>query len=159
MTTIVLTGNVEQKLASLMFALQSNNLLAFLTTQVEPFLIERASRRFATEGDDVTGVWAPLKPATQAIRASENYGAAHPINVRTGELARFITGSPFKKEVDSTGASLTFPERQPSGKLGKKFKGAQQGEGRAPARPVIGLGATDLGFVMGELETYIRLSV
>jgi hypothetical protein len=57
------------------------------------YLVQRASDRFANEGDDASGPWAPLSNATEAIRASRGFPPAHPINVRTHDLQRFILGS------------------------------------------------------------------
>jgi hypothetical protein len=49
------------------------------------------ARAFATEGASTGAPWAPLAPATQAQRAAQGFGAAHPILKRHGTLERALT--------------------------------------------------------------------
>lgn len=127
----------------------------FLGAEVAPYLKHRAKTRFAQEGDDVTGGWAPLKEATQTIRASQGYGAAHPINKRTGELERYITGDANEK-IHPWGASLTLPGSAPAGDLVDKLRTAQAGDTRAVPRPVLGMNWQDMGAVLFLLADYVE---
>lgn len=159
MTEVILTidpGETEVVLDKLSVLLEPTSLGAWLENVVNRQLQDRAKNRFTKEGDDVTGKWAPLTDATQDIRASLNYGPAHPINVRTGELKAFIEGNPGRITYDELGTTLTIPGDQPTGALNDKFMGAQQGEGRAPARPVLSLNSKDMAAAVTALEAYIR---
>lgn len=157
---VVITGNVSRKLGRLQRVLSPASIGAFLTTSAEQYLHNRAAQRFAHEGDDAVGQWQQLAFATQNIRSSQGFGAAHPINVRTGRLRDFIVNAPGSLQIDPTGAMLTLPGSQPSGELGEKFQTAQQGKPpRTPARPVLAMSATDLAGVMSLLEVFIRSGV
>lgn len=130
----------------------------FLHNRVDPYMRERLEARFRLEGDDVTGPWEPLKQATQDIRSSLGYGAAHPINVRTGELEAYITGSPSGVVYDGIGAVMTMPGSVPQDpELRTKVRTAQRGkvDPRTPARPVMGMNEQDLAVVMTDLALYI----
>lgn len=156
---IVIEGNASRNMARLATVLTPPSLALFLSETVDRYLISRISERFNSEGDDAVGKWAPLAPATQKIRASRGYGAAHPINVRTGELRRFVEGASNRLiSEDPTGAMLSRPSRA-SGRVREKLAGAQQGEFPAPPRPVLGLSMTDMAFTMTALEAYIRAGV
>lgn len=138
--------------------------LVFLTGKVGPYLTVRAKNRFASEGDDVTGAWAPLKDATERIRASGRamqlwtVGDSHPINRRTGELERYITGGNLYAYPTSVGASLQFPK--PSGKksIREKMRTAQRGKAspNTVPRPVLGLNSQDGLFMLAALAGIIK---
>jgi hypothetical protein len=132
-------------------------LAGWLHIMVGPYLRERAQDRFTSEGDDVSGKWLPLSPATVHIRESMGFNGEHPINVRTSELEQYIVGTSDAVAATALGAVLTWPG-QPSGGgiLGRKLSTAQSGEGRTPARPVIGLNERDLMFVLSALTVFIN---
>ena len=96
---------------------------------------------------------------------SQNYGPAHPINHRTGELEAYITGSPHLLEVTPYGASLTMPGTEPTGELKRKVRVAQAGDpgsatnGLTPPRPVIGVNEKDLLFVLTSMQSFIERAV
>lgn len=133
----------------------------FLQTQVVPWLQERAQRRFASEGDDASGAWAPLAPATVAIRARGywNVGPEHPINVRTGELENYITQGTSGNNgmrLSAEEISVDYPGTPPTGVLADKVLHAQQGmSGKLsyPARPVLAFSTID------QVEILHRLSI
>jgi hypothetical protein len=137
---------------------------AMLTGVVAPYLSERAEARFANEGDDVVGRWAPLLPATQAARASGRanqqwtVGDAHPINQRTHELHDYITGGHDPAYPHSLGATLAFPQISPTSRRGivEKMKTAQLGKHDTVPRPVLGLNEQDLGFVLTAIAFHIK---
>lgn len=152
---IVNDKNLQSTLTALNTALTPAAIAVFLGGPVDEHMQERHQTRFASEGDEVTGPWAPLKPATQAIRESMGYGAAHPINVRTGDLEHHIT-DPGRTMVHPWGASLTFPGAPNTDSLEDKLRTAQQGDERTVPRPVLGLGTSDLMFVLTTLARYIE---
>lgn len=148
-------GDVEALLSRLDVLLSPAALAEFfLGGMVEPYLLSRIENRFEEEGDDVTGGWAPLREATQAIRASQGFGAAHPINRRTGEMLQFLMHG-AKNTPTAYGASLQIPDREPMGELFDKIQTAQMGKERTVPRPVLGMNLTDLSVVMMELEKYL----
>ena len=151
--------SVEAMLLRVEAALSPTGMSAFLRAEVGVFLQERAKSRFASEGDPaVGGAWLPLAPATQAIRASGewNVGPAHPINVRTGELERYITGDEGITIPSGLGATLQYPAAPPTGAVARKVETAQRGMGKTPARPVLGVDATDMLFVLTRLAFFVQ---
>jgi hypothetical protein len=134
-------------------------MLEVLALEVTPYLQNRARARFEMEGDDVSGPWAPLTDATVAIRESAGFPGDHPINVRTGEMERFITGSrpTFAANPD---AMMIFPGQDPVGKTYYKVQVAQKGTDvpPTPARPVIGIDEADLAYVLATIADEISLA-
>lgn len=136
----------------------------FFVGTLTPYLRQRAERRFAGEGDDVVGRWAPLKPATLSIRQSgidsgDFFGisAAHPINVRTHDLEDYIVGG--RGDIFHTGASsgVVYPQVRTPKRMKKKLETAQGGrlKPKTVARPVLGVNATDLFFTVSALAIHI----
>lgn len=156
---IEVVGDAPLMLAKLSTILSSGSIAVWLDTEVDPILHERAAQRFKEEGDDASGAWASLSDATESIRESQGYGAAHPINVRSGELQSYIEDTQGRTVVDPAGATLSYPGDSPTGQVWAKLEGAQLGEGRAPARPVLAVSETDQALVVGSLEAYIRAGV
>lgn len=136
----------------------SDGLALFLGTVVGPYLQERAQARFQNEGDDVTGPWLPLSPATVSIREATGHPGEHPINRRTGELEEWVTqGDTFAYPVGA-GATLKYPGRDASGTLKSKVETAQRGKKSplTPPRPVLGVNETDLLFITAALHAAIE---
>lgn len=151
---------VERMLRSLDTALNPVAIAGFLSGVVDPYLRGRAGSRFRNEGDDVVGKWMPLREATQTIRADLGYGAAHPINKRTGELEDYIVNSPNSLNIHPWGASLTLPGKAPSNsELRKKVVTAQAGMDRTVPRPVLGMNERDLTFVLLALAESVKKAV
>lgn len=137
----------------------AEGLATFLGTTVGPYLRERAEDRFAMEGDDVTGPWAPLSDVTVAIREGTGFPGAHPINRRTGELEEWVTqGNYFAYPVGPDMASLRFPGSDPSPSVKRKLDTAQRGKTSptTPPRPVLGVNEKDLLFVTAALHAAIE---
>src|SRR3954453_12601525 len=84
---------------------------AWLAADIGPYLAKRAGERFAQEGDDVVGAWAPLKPATVAIRQFSNYPVSgeHPINRRSGELENWVVQGGWRAYPTNYGAAMQYP--------------------------------------------------
>ena len=157
---------------SIEFDLEDDNViqnLKYLTERVGPqleqfmqddlaeYLRNRAQSRFANEGDDAVGAWAPLKPATETRRSAKGYSPAHPINVRSGDLKSYITGNNGTVTGGLADWLLTWPDAPPSGELDEKTRTAQMGKifPSTVARPVIGLGQTDVRDIEDALEKFI----
>lgn len=165
--TLRVTGDVERKLAMLDTALSPVGLAAWLGVTVTPYLRQRIAARFAAEGDDVSGGWLPLAEATREIRSAAGFGAAGPINRRTGELENYLTSTPDLLTIDGLGATLTYPGRGASGELADKMRTAQEGGAykggvkgsNAPARPVLGMNERDTIFALEALAVYIKEAV
>lgn len=148
-----------------------HGLLSDLQSKLDPFhmgtflhglMVPHLNRSFKAGFDserapDGSG-WAPLTDATVQIRKDAGFGGAHPINVRGGELERYITQSSGTIVTTGTDAILKYPSERgvPSGSLGKKVRGAQKGEGKAPPRPVLGLNEADLAFLLAGLMGYVQ---
>lgn len=152
--------DVESTLARLDTALSPEALAGFLELQVGPYLQRRSKQRFQSEGDDASGKWAPLLPATAAVRAAGPWGvgADHPINKRTGELEEYITGSSSLSWPHSLGATLQFPgKRAETNSLQEKMNTAQKGRAKPATvpRPVLAVNERDLAFVMTELSFHV----
>ena len=162
--SVVITGDdagVQRMLHTLDTALNPIAIAAFLKGSVAPYLQTRAKRRFELEGDDVTGAWQPLAPATEEIRSSSGYPAAHPINRRSGELEDYIVNGDGSSVPTALGGTLVYPEFTPLGDLGSKLRVAQQGGSQpgyrdTPARPVLGVNEVDLSFVLLALSYHIK---
>jgi hypothetical protein len=142
-------AELETWLYSVGDALSSTRLATFMTTSMLPYLRRRAKERFASEGDDVSGKWAPLTEATNEIRQRGGFPPEHPINQRTHGLYQWITaGAVPLLEISSTSTTMTWPGNV-SGDMSDKFSTAQKGKskggryGATPARPVVGLGLAD----------------
>lgn len=151
-------AGVQAMLMAVDTALNPVAIAGFLGAEVDPWLRERARSRFAGEGDDAVGQWAPLKESTQEFREQSNYGREHPINVRTGELEHYITGGPSTPQPEPWGAVLTFPNGNTPGDLMNKVEIAQIGGGEynTVPRPVLGLSQSDLTFVLTALAQHIQ---
>lgn len=149
--------SLEALLTRMDTALSPFAIASFLGGPVEEFLQYRAAKRFQYEGDDAVGDWAPLKPATQAIRSQEGYGADGPINRRTGALEDYIVGTPGVARPHGLGATLTYPGTPPKGETLTKLRTAQQGKPypSTVARPVLGIGEDDLAEILTLLSIYV----
>ncbi len=162
MSETVIEIHAEDTLAMLMrvsAALSGPSMALFLTEVITPYIRLRGEARFAAEGDDVSGKWAPLQPATVAIREANPdwpVGGEHPINVRTSELEEYVTQSDSLVMPSTTGAVMRYPEGKATGELQDKMETAQVGRDRTVARPVLGVNQTDLLFTMSRLAWWIE---
>lgn len=150
---------VQAMLNSIDSALSPEGLSAFLGLAVGPWVKERAADRFAQEGDDVTGKWAPLQDATVEIRQKAGFGGDHPINKRTGELEEYITQGQIGVTAAPGVATLKYPKNPPATKgLKQKMSTAQRGRGYPATvpRPVLGLNERDLAQVMTMLALHVQ---
>jgi hypothetical protein len=134
-------------------------LASWLSGQMGPHLISRMEDRFAKEGDDAVGKWELLSEATVFIREGQGYPGDHPINVRTGEMFRYlVSNSNVDVSTTAEGATLVYPGTDTVGDLADKLATAQGGADSpsTPARPVLGLSAVDLGWGVSSLTAFIN---
>lgn len=140
--------DLQHDLDALIMLMSPAGAEAFLGTTVGPYIRRRAGERFANEGDDVVGKWAPLRPATVAMRQASNWavGGDHPINHLSGEMERWVVDGGWDAYPDSFGATMRYPGSVPTGNLAKKVKTAQSGDpaSRTVARPVLGVNEADM---------------
>lgn len=137
----------------------------FLGMNVAPWLRERARNRFDAGGDDASGPWAPLRPATVEIREGginrgewPGISPTHPINKRTGLMEDYITRATGDIVASGSAVALQFPKSTISvkGGMDKKIKRAQVGDSRTTKRPVLAVGEPDLVTVLQELAYFIQ---
>lgn len=104
--------------------------------------------------------WKPLKASTQRLRASLGYGAAAPINKRTGALEQFLNEAGTDILVASEYVQGAWPAlvNQDGTRLMYAFHTAQAGSKRwgTPPRPVVGLGPTGIAFLHGMTKAYVE---
>lgn len=157
---LVDSKSAEAMLMRLNDALDTVGLYTFLNASVGPYLMQRAEARFANEGDDVVGKWAPLEAYTVAMRQSMGFPGEHPINRRSGELENYIVNSGWDVMSTPALASLTFPGAVPNASEAVKVATAQMGTDHPSTvpRPVVGLNEVDLAFVMAALGTHVTLA-
>lgn len=167
-TMMVDTSRVDALLLRAQAAYSTASMVAWLSGPMTQNVQRRAQERFLDQGEDVSGggwsPWEPLLPTTREIRASYGFGPL-PINVRTGELERYITGSASKVSPTGTGAAMVYPDAAPSGWLEEKVRTAQAGKvasaskSQTPARPVLGLSTPDLEFALVSLGTWLVTAI
>lgn len=158
--TVVNDRAVIRSLDNLITLMSPQGAAAFLGSTIGPYLSKRAKERFQGEGDDVTGAWAPLKPATITIRQESGFGAG-PINRRTGELEEYVVDGGWFAYPTGFGASMRFPGKDASGELKRKMETAQKGR-KSPntvARPVIGVNENDLIFLQTSLMFAVEQAI
>lgn len=154
-------AGVQAMLSHLDSALSPVAMAGFLGVEIGSYLKERARNRFESEGDDVTGKWAPLMDSTVRVRETGpwNISGEHPINKRTGELEEYITGSDIFAWAHSMGATVRYPGRVTNKRsIRAKMETAQRGKAnpKTPARPVLGMNERDLAFVITELAFHVQ---
>lgn len=147
--------SVQLMLERLEFSLSAIGLGIYMEG-VDEYVRGRIRSRFASEGDDVSGPWAPLKDATIAMRESAGYPGDHPINERTGEMYDLLTGGAARVTLSGLGATYTHPSGG-SALAKEKIRVAQEGSA-SPAtvpRPVLGLNERDLASLLAMFGTHL----
>lgn len=161
------TIDVQNMLHLAMMAVDTPSMMTFMNTKVDDYLGNRAADRFAVEGDDASGNWAPLTETTRRIK--EALGApADEINIRTGDLAAWVIET---SDVESNGLGVTLTK--PSQEIFSdpvattKLQHAQQGTNSnplfpgavTPARPVVALAERDMATIVQMLQAWIMAEV
>ena len=135
-------------------AISGPSLSAFFKNGGVQILQERAQNRFASEGDEASGNWAQLKYITRIIRLYQGFPPEHPINRRTGALQNFVVTNRGEHAATDITAQMSWPTGE-SGRIAKKYRGAQKGEGTAPPRPVAATSGTDLQLLLSGVAHWI----
>lgn len=153
-------SNVQQNLQILAERLDVG-LQDFLQDDLASYLQDRVRYRFGVQGDDASGPWTPLSPATENIRASKGYPPAGPINVRTGDLRNFLLSNRGDTTRMSDIHMLTYPTDPPTPELFEKVRTAQRGKPspNTPERPVLALGVYDYNRVHEDLARFLMLDL
>lgn len=161
--SVSITGDsteVDRLITRMEYLLGPIGMTYFLAGQVTPYLKARARNRFASEGDEMSGPWAPLSPVTASIRSALGYPSDHPINHRSGALERWVTDSAPSVLVSPVLATLTYPGSPPTGKLNEKVVTAQTGRSvkarSTVPRPVLGLDGTDYVAILAMLALSVE---
>lgn len=150
---------VTRVLNSLDHALDSASLGFWMQGEAKQHVSNRAAARFGSEGDDVSGPWAPLSPVTIADRLRQQYGSG-PILHRSGGLEDYIVNASGSMTMDPSGVTFQTPEPTGDPTLQAKFNTAQTGaRGAVPARPVIGLNETDAATLLNSLAMSIQAAI
>lgn len=154
------TGPVLAYIARVERHLSPPSLEMFLRERETPALLLRMERRFANQGDDVSGRWAPLEVSTMMRRVREGYPAT-PTNVRSGSMRDYLLTSEQFLPLGS-GVEMQIPGPSGRGEMASKIRVAQRG-GRAPGagkdtppRPVLGVNPTDMRIFMTNFEVWLQ---
>lgn len=142
-------------------SLTEERIAVFMEEEAMSYLHERISQRFAHEGDDIVGPWAPLRFSTEKVRGDAGFGAAHPINERTGELRNWLIASHTVTE-SGDGVIGDIPGNASIGlELMDKLTTAQIGRSdpSTVARPVLGIGVVDMEAIVTSMRMWIVESI
>lgn len=154
------TSTAQLLMASIALRMQPAAMAGFMQASVVPYIQQRTANRFASQGDDVSGRWHPLAVATQQIRQQAGYQPSHPINVRTGQMRAFLTGS--HGQVVSAGGMTQLEYPNPGGAVGllmRKVMVAQAGSAApaTPPRPVLGFSMNDTVAITAMVAGYLTI--
>jgi len=162
---VKVTFYTDARMAQLMMTsiglrLMPGPMSGFMQSAVVPYVQQRVSNRFAGQGDDVVGAWQPLAAATHQIRQSQGYPGSGPINVRTGQMRAYLTGSYGKTTSAGGMTDLEYPN--PGGAVGvlmRKLMVAQVGTPSppTPARPVLGFNMNDTVALTAMVAGYLTV--
>jgi len=153
---IKVTGDAAKALAKLNQGLSTPSLMAALI-HVHGHFVEKTEKMFDKEVDPYGNPWTPLTEATREIRVNLGFPPG-PINTRSGRLRDYLVSARPDILGHSDGViSYAFPSRGwPDNDLIIRMKQAD-GQGRGPARPVVGMNAGDVGFVLSTLGASVYL--
>ena len=146
MTVNVDSHEVDLLLNACEAAFSRTGITVFLEAEMLPYLRGRAANRFGSEGDDASGMWAPLSDTTQEIRESMGFDPSHPINVRTGQLEDYIVNGSGDTRHRGHTTTMVYPGEAPGDQwLEVKVRTAQAGKDSpaTPPRPVLAVDETD----------------
>lgn len=145
---------LETSVDALLEALSPTSLIHVLGDEVAPWLATQARVRFSSEGDEASGPWAPLSPATNSYRLHAGFPPVHPINRRTGDMRADIVNT---YAIVATGESVTLlkPGPLPANEE-LKLAHAQLGGPGYPARPVAVVGPADNTAIVAMFSAFIE---
>ena len=147
-------------------ALQGAELAPFLDHIAGPHFQDRISKRFQHAGDQASGKWPALSPATTKIKLA--LGVDYPFmpNRRSQRMEDFLTSSHVASASGPYEAELRFPEQPKDALMERKLRVAQEGDnanfmglGSTPPRPVLAVDSLDLREMVGLLSRWIVANV
>lgn len=156
------TMATESLLSRTLRAVSGPSLAAWLTGPVDMYFKDDVIERFAFEGDNKSGDWAPLTETTERIRDALGFPPSDPINERTGELLDFVLNSREYMGGDDW-AGMNIPGDPDSAALEAKMIHAQQGAvdnalfpgATTPPRPVLAVDPTDMALLLQMLQMHV----
>lgn len=150
------TGDVAEKLSKLSQGMSTPALTAGLM-HVHQHFVEKTEKMFDKEVDPYGDPWTPLSEATREIRVNLGFPPG-PINTRSGRLRDYLVSSRPDILGHSDGVlSYAFPSRGwPDSDLITRMKQAN-GAMKGPARPVVGMSAGDIAYVLSTLGATVYL--
>lgn len=162
----VQSAQVDSMIHRAMQAVSGPSLHAFLETMASEYFTEEIIDRFAYEGDDKSGDWAPLKESTERIRQALGYPGANPVNERTQELLEFVAFHRGFAQGPNF-AQMDVPGEAPSQSIEAKLRTAQQGTSinplfpgaYTPPRPVLATDEGDMANLLRLLQLWVMQAV
>ena len=150
---LIEASSVEEFFVQLNQRVAPEELTKFLL-EVKGMLQEHADTHFKTESDGIAQ-WVPLAEATNQIREDLGYPREHPINVRSGELKKFLVDGGSVSTLPD-GALLLYPD-EATGILAEKYETAQRGSTKtgAPPRRVFNFDTQDAELVIMALMGHL----
>lgn len=160
------TFQTESMLSRTLRAVSGPSLATWLAGPVDGYFKDEIIDRFAFEGDDKSGQWAPLSDTTNRIREALGFPADDPINERTGELLEFVVQSREYMAGDDW-AMMELPGDPDSFALEQKLTHAQLGASdnplfpgsTTPPRPVLAVDPMDMEILLRMLQMHVMESV
>jgi hypothetical protein len=150
---------VDLLLGAIESTLLGQNLFQYLRDYMMPYMRQRTAQRFASEGDDASGKWAPLMEVTNDIREALGFPREHPINRRSGALENFLERGNIEFQMQADSAAMFYPGRPASSLLTEKLMTAQGGSRRAVARPVVALSQADMSYFVSNFSFWFAREV
>lgn len=152
-------GDVYSLLDGMERDLSNESLAVLAETEVFPYLREKALNRFPLHGDEATGNWPSLRESTVERRINAGFGGSDPINIRTGELEKYIEEASPNIYITGGAVVLDYPGELPADEeTSRKYTTAQQGRrdrSRTPPRPIIGVSTEDFVVIREMLFDHI----
>ncbi len=132
------------KLEAIQKRIGTSGMVAFMQGFAAPILQASARARFEEQGDEATGPWRPLLPATVARRTKAGQTPIR-INDRTGQMRAWVENAQGRTFARKGSAVFEWPGTPSNRLVGQKLKTAQLGKGdpRTVPRPVIAISAED----------------
>lgn len=150
-------GRLLKRMTALQDAISPEAIAQHHAATTTGFLKNRVLSRFESEGDDVSGKWAPLSDYTVQDRAARGFPPAHPILRRTGALRKWVMDSPPA----TTGETFMWPSKLPpnNSHIAFAYWGAQVGRSNMPRRRIVVVNMADFLTIRQLLEHRIAVAL
>ena len=152
-------GRLLKRITALQDAISPEAIAQHHAATTAGFLKNRVLSRFESEGDEVSGKWAPLSDYTVQDRVQKGFPPTHPILRRTGALRKWVMDSPSA----TTGETFMWPSKLPPNNSHIMFAywGAQVGNpgGNLPRRRIVVVNMADFLTIRQLLEHRIAVAL